>query len=103
MLCDAPNRIHPNDIKRHAFFRGVDWANMRHVQPPFVPQLASITDTSYFPTEELTNVPDQLGKPPGAGQGQGSVGNGEAGSDLFSSLAFLGYTFRRWDTYKDSL
>jgi protein-serine/threonine kinase len=101
MLCDVASRIQPNDIKQHPFFRGVDWANMRRVQPPFVPKLSSITDTSYFPTDELTGVPDQLGgQQQPQQQPQGTV---DAGSDLFSSLAFLGYTYRRWDTYKESL
>jgi protein-serine/threonine kinase len=29
------------------------------IDAPFVPHLRSITDTSYFPTEELESVPDQ--------------------------------------------
>ena len=48
-------------IKRHPFFYGVDWDIIRHVDAPFVPHLRSITDTSYFPTEELDQVPDDAG------------------------------------------
>jgi hypothetical protein len=32
---------------------------IRQIDAPFVPHLRSITDTSYFPTEDLENVPDQ--------------------------------------------
>ena len=45
-------------IKNHHFFYGVDWDTIRHIDAPFVPHLRSITDTSYFPTEELAQAPD---------------------------------------------
>ena len=45
-------------IKTHHFFYGVDWDTIRHIDAPFVPHLRSITDTSYFPTEELDQVPE---------------------------------------------
>lgn len=45
-------------IKNHHFFYGVDWDTIRHIDAPFVPHLRSITDTSYFPTDELDQVPE---------------------------------------------
>lgn len=63
-------------IKNHSFFYGVDWDSIRDIDAPFVPHLRSITDTSYFPTEDLENVPDQ---PTGA--------DATGAKDL----AFLGY------------
>lgn len=42
-----------DQIKAHPFFYGVDWDSIRHIDAPFVPHLKSITDTSYFPTDEL--------------------------------------------------
>ena len=60
---------------------GVDWSTIRHIDAPFVPHLRSITDTSYFPTEELESVPDT-----------------PVGADVIGDskdLAFMGYTFRR--------
>lgn len=65
-----------DQIKTHPFFYGVDWATIRQIDAPFVPHLRSIVDTSYFPTEEYENVPDQ---PVGADT-----------SDA-KDLAFLGY------------
>lgn len=64
-------------IKRHHFFYGVDWDTIRRIDAPFVPHLRSITDTSYFPTDELDQVPDSnTGVDPDAAN---------------RDLAFLGY------------
>jgi hypothetical protein len=46
-------------IKTHPFFYGVDWTAIRNIEAPFIPRLKSITDTSYFPTDELDQVPDE--------------------------------------------
>jgi hypothetical protein len=76
-LITAQNvRLNAEQIKNHSFFYGVDWELIREIDAPFVPHLRSITDTSYFPTEDLENVPDQ---PAGAD----TSGN--------KDLAFLGY------------
>ena len=47
-----------DQIKDHYFFYGVDWDTIREIDAPFVPHLRSITDTSYFPTDELDQVPE---------------------------------------------
>lgn len=73
----APQRLGVNDIKNHPFFYGADWDNLRYIAPPFVPALSSITDTTYFPTDELTNLPDKL------------EAVEQVGTD--KDLAFLGY------------
>merc|ERR1711990_1422697 len=43
------------DVKRHRFFRGIDWEKLgqRHALPPLVPHSASPTDTSYFEIEPV--------------------------------------------------
>lgn len=53
-------RLTVDGIKGHPFFFGADWDSLRYIAPPFVPALQSITDTSYFPTDDLGNLPDQL-------------------------------------------
>ncbi|KAN0059669.1 Serine/threonine-protein kinase [Thecaphora frezii] len=92
-LITAPeNRLGRNsaqEIKDHAFFAGVDWTTIRQIDAPFIPQLKSITDTSYFPTEEYTDVPEV---PSGAEVGVGS-----------KDLAFLGYTYRRYESNEGAL
>jgi serine/threonine protein kinase len=40
------------EFARHPFFEGVDWSDLRAAKPPFVPELASATDTRYFGTIE---------------------------------------------------
>lgn len=47
-------------MKQHPFFYGVDWNTIRHIDAPFVPHLRSITDTSYFPTDELDQAPEEI-------------------------------------------
>jgi hypothetical protein len=66
---------------RHSpqFFYGVDWATIRDIDAPFVPHLKSITDTSYFPTDEIDQTAVE-------------VGTSDPGGDAKKDLAFLGYT-----------
>jgi serine/threonine protein kinase len=40
------------DLKRHAFFDGLDWDNLHITKPPFVPRVKSWEDTKYFDEEE---------------------------------------------------
>lgn len=77
LICGQDQRLNVEQIKQHHFFYGVDWATIRNIDAPFVPHLRSITDTSYFPTEEYENVPEQ---PTGADT-----------SGANKDLAFLGY------------
>ncbi|KAI0028462.1 AGC/NDR protein kinase [Vararia minispora EC-137] len=82
LITSPDRRLNVEQIKSHPFFYGVDWDSIRHIDAPFVPRLRSITDTSYFPTDELEQVPDE-----------------PAGADASGSnkdLAFLGYTFKRF-------
>lgn len=83
-LITAQNvRLNVEQIKNHSFFYGVDWDAIREIDAPFVPHLRSITDTSYFPTEDLESVPDQ------------PVGADSSGT---KDLAFLGWValFPSW-------
>ena len=77
MMTWADKRLTVNQIKAHPFFYGADWSSLRHIEPPFVPHLQSITDTSYFPTDDLGEVPGQLDRVEGV--------------DAEKDLAFLGW------------
>jgi len=81
-----------DEIKAHPFFAGIDWSTIRECEPPFVPQLRSIIDTSYFPTEDLEQVPQVVSLP----ESQAAETNGLEGGDK-KDLAFVGYTFSRFD------
>nr|KAJ3417712.1 Serine/threonine-protein kinase [Polyrhizophydium stewartii] len=106
LLCDAPDRLTASEIRRHPFFRGVDWATLRSIRAPLVPQLKSITDTSYFPTDELVGVPEQVMVDADT-HALGADQVGSATMDLLKSpnkdLAFVGYTFKRWETIRNDL
>ncbi|KAF9530422.1 kinase-like domain-containing protein [Crepidotus variabilis] len=82
MMAWADHRLNVNQIKSHPFFMGADWNALRQIDPPFVPHLLSSTDTSYFPTDDLGHMPDQLDKVEGVGAEK--------------DLAFLGFTFKRF-------
>lgn len=63
LICDPEGRLGrngPDEIKQHPFFYGINWEQIRNERSPHIPQLRSITDTSYFPTEELDAVPDAV-------------------------------------------
>lgn len=90
-----------DELKSHPFFRGVDWNSIRQVEAPYIPKLSSITDTRFFPTDELENVPDSPAMAQAAKQreqmmkqGMGINGNTQA---VKEDLPFIGYTYSRFD------
>ncbi|KAJ1925203.1 Serine/threonine-protein kinase [Tieghemiomyces parasiticus] len=107
LMCDRPYRLGRNgayEIKQHPFFRGVDWDHIRSTRPILVPQLSSITDTSYFPVEEL-----EKDGPPGPAAHPGAYGMDvdQSAHEISKQkdLAFVGYTFKKFDylTSKNAL
>lgn len=91
LLCDAEHRLGrfgADEIKSHPFFMGIDWESLRSEAAPFVPQLKSMADTSHFPVDEvqaaLHDIP--LAQPE------------SATLKRQKDLAFVGYTFRRFET-----
>jgi serine/threonine protein kinase len=83
LITSPDRRLNVEQMKKHPFFYGVDWGTIRQIDAPFVPNLRSITDTSYFPTDELEL--DVQEEPVGADT-----------SEVNKDLAFLGYTFKRF-------
>ena len=96
---DVSLRYTSERIRSHPFFRGLDWNLLRTYAPPFVPQLKSITDTSYFSMEDMDGVSQALSTAPMADAGDTM--------DLYRNpnkdLAFVGYTYKRWETLQDQL
>jgi protein-serine/threonine kinase len=45
-------------IRVHPLFDDVEWSSLRMMPAPRPPTLKSITDTSYFPTEEYADIPE---------------------------------------------
>jgi serine/threonine kinase 38 len=49
LLCDPQDRIKDiNEMKQHPFFKGIEWEQIRQQQAPFLPDLKSDEDHSYF-------------------------------------------------------
>lgn len=84
-----------DEIKAHPFFAGVDWNTLRDIEAPFKPQLQSITDTSYFPTDELENVPDAPAVAAMMAQQQSNAAGLPEPQAGDSGLPFIGYTYKR--------
>ncbi|KAL7270254.1 Serine/threonine-protein kinase [Rhizina undulata] len=83
------------EIKAHPFFAGVDWDSLRKIEAPFKPNLSSITDTSYFPTDELENVPDAPAV--AAMRAAQNQPNQPLAIGEETGLPFIGYTYKRFD------
>ncbi|KAF8640000.1 hypothetical protein AX17_001246 [Amanita inopinata Kibby_2008] len=81
LITAADRRLNVDQIKKHNFFYGVDWGTIRQIEAPFIPHLRSVTDTSYFPTEDLEQAPEDTPT---------------ESSDASKDLPFLGYTFKRF-------
>jgi protein-serine/threonine kinase len=60
LITSDDRRLTVDQIKQHPFFYGVDWDTIRLIDAPFVPHLRSITDTSYFPTDEIDQSAEDL-------------------------------------------
>ena len=58
LITDVDKRLGYNgaeEIKKHPFFNGIDWKNIRKIKPPFIPTLNSDYDVKYFDKFEDDN------------------------------------------------
>eukprot|EP00834_Sanchytrium_tribonematis_P003753 NODE_157_length_15108_cov_0.423079.p1 type:complete len:1201 gc:universal NODE_157_length_15108_cov_0.423079:14227-10625(-) len=90
LLLPAEKRLGRNgaeEIRKHPFFRKLDFKNIRNMKPPFIPNLESEDDTSNFPEfdDEILGQDLQRGKP--------QVG---------IQLPFIGFYFNRGNMLNDS-
>ena len=95
----ANSRLGVNEIKNHPFFYGADWDNLRYIAPPFVPALSSITDTTYFPTDELSNLSNQLEQVEQVGSDKDLAFLGQVLSAMFALISLTQYILHRF-TFK---
>uniref|UniRef100_A0A671LY49 non-specific serine/threonine protein kinase n=1 Tax=Sinocyclocheilus anshuiensis TaxID=1608454 RepID=A0A671LY49_9TELE len=84
LLCGSRERLGYEGLRSHPFFSSVDWTNLRHALPPFVPSLCSEDDTSNF--EEPERPPH-----PAAAAQRDHPHSGFHGRDL----PFVGWCFSR--------
>ncbi|KAK9811663.1 hypothetical protein WJX72_007923 [[Myrmecia] bisecta] len=84
LLCDVDDRLGTHgvqDIKNHAFFRGMDWDNLYRSRSPFVPIVEHELDTQNF-----EHFDDEL-------HTASSGGKRWARADA----NFIGYTYKNWE------
>lgn len=97
LLCDSEQRLGlygADEIKAHPFFRGIDWENIRNQPAPFQPDLKSITDTKYFPSDikmeiDATEAPTKHVT---------LITGRDASMNRKKDLAFVGYSFRKFES-----
>ncbi|KAJ1500252.1 Serine/threonine-protein kinase [Coelomomyces lativittatus] len=97
LLTDASVRLGKqgaHEIKQHPFFKDIPWDQLRSMKPPFLPELKSITDTSYFPTEELKHIATNIDEE--------DVETSQT-KPLYKDLAFIGFTFRKFETIRQNV
>eukprot|EP01105_Mastigella_eilhardi_P010292 TRINITY_DN2405_c0_g1_i2.p1 TRINITY_DN2405_c0_g1~~TRINITY_DN2405_c0_g1_i2.p1 ORF type:complete len:967 (-),score=177.35 TRINITY_DN2405_c0_g1_i2:81-2609(-) len=91
LLCDREHRLGfqrgTSELKEHPFFASIAWDNFRAVhKPPFVPVLANAHDLSNFDRVEDNGEETDDDDP-----------TVDPTTERTQGLAFIGYTFRRWD------
>jgi serine/threonine-protein kinase MRCK len=93
LICAPETRLGRNgidDFKKHPWFEGVDWDNVRNTTPPYIPEVKSPTDTSNFDVDESENNRMNEVLPP-------------AGNPAFTGhhLPFIGFSFTKESCLSD--
>ncbi|KIX94365.1 uncharacterized protein Z520_09751 [Fonsecaea multimorphosa CBS 102226] len=102
-LCDANDRLGKeggahdgaSSIKKHPFFRGVVWDQLRKIRAPFEPKLSSNIDVSYFPIDEIPQEDNSAMHRAHAKQISPE-------QDAEMSLPFIGYTYKAFTAFQNS-
>lgn len=78
-----------DDFKKHPWFEGVDWDNLRNATAPYIPDVSSPTDTSNFDVDDTENRMSEVVPP--------------SGNPAFSGhhLPFIGFTFTKDSNLSD--
>lgn len=84
----GPGRSHRlsfDEMKKHPFFKGIDWKNIRETTAVFVPTITGPTDTQHF---------DDFEEEPEEPEDDSTQSTG-VGDKAKSDESFIGYTFKR--------
>lgn len=97
LLTDGDKRLGlfgAHEIKSHPFFAGINWEGIRDLPAPYIPDLASTKDTSNFPSLDEMETEDIAD--PFVHMLGGETNTMRQQKDL----AFVGYTFRRFESLR---
>lgn len=78
------------DVRKHPFFKGVKWDDLRGVRAPFVPALDSELDTGYY--DDFTS-PEDMAKYAEVKEKQRNVDKVREKEDEFNRGVWVGFTF----------
>jgi hypothetical protein len=84
------------EVRKHPFFTGVYWEDLRSVQAPFVPALDSDLDTGYY--DDFTS-PEDMAKYAEVKEKQRNVDQVQETEDDFSRGIWVGFTFGKHASY----
>jgi len=88
LICDADKRLTFESIKAHAFFKGIDWNNVRGMKAAILPQVTSEIDTQNFDKlEEVKESEEEQTEEHNANKSE-------------ANTSFIGYTFKRAEPTK---
>jgi hypothetical protein len=94
LLCDADNRLGAGgiqEVKKHPFFKGLDWERLRAAKAPFTPEVKDDEDCSRFDKfdEEAPFYPEEDSS--SAGQLSSAAKKNKKRKDI----NFPGYTYKK--------
>ncbi|XP_038260475.1 serine/threonine-protein kinase MRCK beta isoform X6 [Dermochelys coriacea] len=92
LICSRECRLGQNgieDFKSHAFFKGLNWDNIRNLEAPYIPDVSSPSDTSNFDVDDdVLRNPEIV--PPGSHTGFSGL-----------HLPFVGFTYTTDSLFSD--
>ncbi|KAM5274174.1 serine/threonine-protein kinase MRCK beta [Ctenodactylus gundi] len=92
LICSRERRLGQNgieDFKKHAFFEGLNWENIRNLEAPYIPEVSSPSDTSNFDVDDDMLRNTEI-LPPGSHTGFSGL-----------HLPFIGFTFTTESCFSD--
>lgn len=96
LLCDVDRRLGGHgaaEIKRHPFFRGVDWVRLYESPPPYRPAITHELDTQNF---------EQYEDPERGARAGHSPGSASSRSRPVADPNFIGYTYKPFEAVQRS-